>query len=147
MEDEDSRENLDNTLVYLDGEFLSKLEKNGNLKFKVQAGKHAIKLKQGLFVSPDFEVNIKDFDEITILIGTNYKSKSNLTTFLIPVVFFGGLLYNTYYLKSTLFLWTLVVTTALFLIFESYRVKFKGLLYYLTVGRKHYFNLQVLKRK
>lgn len=147
LEDEDSKESLDNTLVYLDGEFLSKLEKRGNLKFKVQAGKHTIKLKQGMFVSPGFEVNIKDFDEITILIGTNYKRKSNLNTLLIPVIFFGGLLYNTYYLKSATFLWTILGCTALLLIFESYRSQFKGMLYYMTVGRKKYFNLQILKRK
>ena len=39
IQDNDSKENLNLTMVYLDGEFLSKLSKDGDLKFKVKAGK------------------------------------------------------------------------------------------------------------
>lgn len=145
--DADSKENMSQTMIYLDGESFSKLEKGENLKIKVAPGKHTIQLKQGLFSSANFEVNVKDFEEVHVVIGTNYKAKSTLNTALIPIVFFGGFLYNAYYLKSELFFWAIMISTALFLIIESYKVKFKGMLYYLTIGRKDYFHFELKKRR
>jgi len=127
--------------IYLDGAYAFSLSNGASKDIKLDTGTHNLLAKIDWCSSAVLPLTIKENEKTEIILYSGYQFKSSIFSILYPVVFFGGLSLNLYF-KSTVFFWSIMVISAILLFIVSYKAKFKGIWYYLTLGRKEYLKLE-----
>jgi len=129
--------------ILLDGKYCCAIANGATHSVALPPGAHILEAKIDWCGSAPVSFEIKNGQQINMALSCNYQPKTNLLSKLHPIIFFGGLLLNLYF-KSAVLLWSVLGFSFIYQLMEAYKRSGKGMLYYLTIGRKKYLKLEAL---
>jgi len=127
--------------IFLDKKYCCAVANGESHTIALSPGTHTLKAKIDWCGSAPLSLEIKDREQINIALSCNYHPETSILGKLHAIIFIGGLLLNLYF-KSATFLWSILGFSLLYQVWEAYKRKSKGMLYYLTIGRKKYLKLE-----
>jgi hypothetical protein len=128
--------------IFLDGKYCCAIANGKTHSVVLAPGMHTLEARIDWCGSPLLSFDLEENTAKNFLLNCNYKPRRSAMSKLNALILFGGLLLNMLYFKSAPFIWTVLALSFFCMVIETYKRKGKGLLYYLTIGRKNYLKLE-----
>lgn len=127
--------------ILLDGKYCCAIANGATHSIALTPGAHTLEAKIDWCGSAPVPFEIKDSQQINIALSCNYRPTTSRLGKLHAIIFFGGLILNLYF-QSAVLLWSVLGFSFIYQLLEAYKRSGKGILYYLTIGRKKYLKLE-----